>query len=124
MKISMHLCLLGFVFLASTAQATDTIRDYKEAKKAGGERWVLIQIYIEGIAAGYAAANAYLATHLQREIYCVPQNLSLNIQNLVHILDKDIANPPIPIFNDDLPIELALEIGLQETFPCNSANRQ
>jgi hypothetical protein len=109
---------LAAVFLASTAQATMTIKDFKDAKRVGGQTWNLTQVYLEGVGEGYASANASLATNQKQQIFCVPTHFSLNLQNMLDILDKEFAHPK-PIYTDDFPLVIVLLDGLERAFPCS-----
>jgi hypothetical protein len=87
---------------------------YGASKAAGGEKWDLIKIYVDGAGAAYLFASV---SDERGPFYCPPQSLAITTQNLINILDDHIAraNPPLP---DDSPIAMILLLGLEYTFPC------
>jgi hypothetical protein len=54
-------------------------------------------------------------------LYCVPENLSLNYENLIDIINKEIKlryTPATQKEADTMAIAMLLINGLEQTFPC------
>lgn len=111
------LLVLGMVLFASQANAQVTIKAYKASKAAGGNNWTITKIYIHGLAVAFMYANIDLDQRHQPMIYCKPESFSLVEDNLLELLDTNIADKRLAL-PDSLPIEGVLLQGLKATFPC------
>jgi hypothetical protein len=109
------LCIVGISLLVSPAYADVSIGIYKATKKDHGKNWGSLQLYLSGVGMGYQYANIALTMVKKQPIYCPPENFSLNNDNLIEILEKQLEKSPGP---DAAPIEPALFLGLVNTFPC------
>lgn len=118
MKILSTLALPVCVLFAIQAKANITVKVYEEDKVAGGNEWKMTQVYIDGIGAGLQSANAALRSAEQQPLFCEPVHLVITSENLLQILDSQIAKGSFVPMPDDSLIELMLLAGLQKTFPC------
>ena len=116
-KIAM-LCLLSVGLFASTANAEITIKSYKATKAAGGHNWMTMKIYIHGLATAFMYANIDLDQNHHQMIYCKPESFSFMEDNLLELLDTNIADKRLAL-PDYAPIEGILLQGLKASFPCN-----
>jgi hypothetical protein len=119
MKIFGPLILLICVLFSTQASANITVKVYEEDKAAGGDEWKLTQVYIDGIGAGFQSANASLRANKQQPLFCQPTHFITTSENLLHILDQQIAKGSLAPMPDDALIELVLLVGLQKMFPCH-----
>jgi hypothetical protein len=102
--------VLGFVF---SANAEVRFGDYYMAKNL---EW--FKFYISGVGSGFGWANVQLHARGLPPLYCQPDKLGLNADNLLKILDDYIEQKKDQL-KPDLPVEMLLLQGLKETFPCN-----
>jgi hypothetical protein len=109
------ICIVGISLLASPAHADVSTGIYKATKKAHGKNWESLQLYLSGVGVGYQYANMAVTAVQKQPIYCPPKNFSLNSDNLIEILEKQLEKSP---GSDAAPIEPALFLGLVNTFPC------
>ena len=107
------------VLLVSQANASAgmTVKAYKASKAAGGSNWNITKIYIHGLAVAFMYANIDLDQRHQPMIYCKPESFSLVEDNLIEILDTNIADKRLAL-PDYAPIEGILLQGLKASFPC------
>jgi hypothetical protein len=115
MRIIAAICIVSISLLASPAHADVSTGTYKSTKKAHGKNWESLQLYLSGVGMGYQYANIAMTIVKKQPIYCPPENFSLNSDNLIEILEKQLQKSPGP---DAAPIEPALFLGLVNTFPC------
>jgi hypothetical protein len=101
--------------VAGNAVADITVKQYREAKAAGGQAWDVVTMYIAGYAKGYMYANIALVSKHQKTLYCPPPTLALNTSNFVSILDEKIKDRRPPEHSE---IEILLALAIPETFPC------
>jgi hypothetical protein len=121
MKMSTFLGLLGVLLLASPVNADMTLKLYKQSKAVGGEKWTDIQLYFLGAGNAYQWANVQLFKNQQAMLFCQPQELTLNAQNIMSILEAELAlMSKSDMYKDDLVIDYLLLTGMQRTFPCKS----
>jgi hypothetical protein len=109
--------VLSALLLGSQANAEVTIKAYKASKAAGGNNWNITKIYIHGLATAFMYANIDLDQRHQPMIYCKPESFSLVEDNLLDLLDTNIADKKLAL-PDSFPIEGVLLQGLKATFPC------
>lgn len=76
-----------------------------------------LEALIYGVATGYAWSNGILKRRGDQEFYCQPPKISLNADNYISIVDKQIINLK-KSGNIEIPVEYILFLGLVETFPC------
>jgi hypothetical protein len=114
--------ILGMMLYASVAEALD-YKAYKAAKAIGGTSWSSVRAFVNGVSEGFNVANADLAGKSRPLLYCQPVSFALNADNLLAILDaeikttEEIAHKPLP---DNMPIQVLLLTGIQDTFPCKT----
>ncbi len=121
-RIALVITLLAPVFYVSAAEALD-YKTYKTAKASGGVTWDYARAFVNGVGDGFLIANAELTGRKEPLLYCQPDSLVLNGDNLLSILNdvikKTEENTHAPLA-DDAQIEAMLLVGLQHTFPCKS----
>ncbi|TMU24512.1 hypothetical protein E0L35_09700 [Halomonas sp. ATBC28] len=103
--------LLAFFFSSSAAMDVST---YEELKQDSRD---VLKIYISGIGEGYSWSNAIVQGRGDAALYCPPEKIALNAENYISITDDKIE-----ALGDSeaskIPVELILNFGLVETFPC------
>jgi hypothetical protein len=118
-KILMHFCLLGIICSGAPANADFSLKVYKDAKAEGGVNWAGMRLYLLGLSDGYGYANVVLVKRHQPPLFCPPENLGLNADNVIDILEKTIsAMTVMKRMSDDTVIDYTLLQGLEVTFPC------
>ena len=70
------------------------------------------------MGAGIQIANVAERRVKAPALYCAPESLALNVDNLVDIIRRTIANAPPGGVSDDDQLALVLLSGLAMTFPC------
>jgi hypothetical protein len=119
-KRLMLVSVLGMMLFTPVAEALD-YKDYKASKAIGGASWSSVRAFVNGVSEGFNVANADLAGKNRPLLYCQPKSFALNADNLLAILDaeiktmQEITGKPLP---DNMPIEVVLLSGIQDTFPC------
>ena len=119
MKMPTLLCLVGVLLLASPANADFSLKVYKDAKAAGGDTWAGMRLYFLGASNAYGYANGVLLKKHMPPLFCPPQILALNGDNVIDILDGAIKATALTRgISDDTIIDFILLQGLMATFPC------
>jgi hypothetical protein len=113
------LCLLALI--GTAARAEISVKQYLTVAPSRDQSLIeMTTAYINGMGAGFTWANGRLNARGMPKLFCTPRSLSLNANNYIDILDKQISRmsqketPGL----DDLPIGFVLLLGLEETFPC------
>lgn len=117
MKKNMLLCAVIAMAFASAASAEITLKQFEDAKAAGGHDWELVKIYFNGAGNAYKYANLTTQAEHKISLYCPPRNLAVTGQNYLDIIETEIVRAS-PKFSDDFPIDTLLLHGLAFTFPC------
>jgi hypothetical protein len=121
MKLIIALCAFGGLCMTTTANAELTIKDFAGAKASGGDGWRYVQMYLAGAGEALMAANTELTVFRhQTPLYCQPQTLGLNVDNLVDVVSQQIERWK-GAMGDETPLLISLVSGMQYTFPCKSA---
>ena len=74
-------------------------------------------LYLIAVGHGFLWANTELTIRKQPNLYCPPEELSLEFANYLDILEKELKRNP-QSYTPDMPDALPLLNGLKETFPC------
>jgi hypothetical protein len=103
---------------AEVSHAPDamTMAGYFDAKKAGGMDWSSAEIFLTGIANGFTAANAALASNNQKPLFCAP-SIAMNSDNINDILETEYSARPA-LWNPTSTIRTVLLVGMMKAFPC------
>ena len=121
------LFFLPFLFLTNNANAkNDTLSNslFLELQNSKGEEYKkhlehAIKPYILGSADSLMTANAYLKMNGQKEIFCQPGDLGLNINNYIRFaleqIEEDKKNER---YNGEQPLSITLLFRLIKIFPC------
>lgn len=112
-KIIVTITLLIFTV---NSYAVVTVEDYQKMRTSkdtsSKER---IERYIDGVLNGIDWTNVIFKSLRHQELYCMPKNFALNVDNAFQIIDDQIKkNPP----KKGTPADMLLVIGLMEMFPC------
>ena len=124
-KIVVFICLM---FISTSAfSLTLTVDTYKEMKETARENEVMklfLKGQIEGIYQGLLGMLIIIEVNAKKHgtisnivLWCGPDDLSLNYQNLIVIVDKELKRKG-PSYSVRTPISLVLYTGLLNTFPC------
>ncbi len=111
---------LGFMFFlqlycVDSANAFN-VKTYKELTKTSV---VYVEFYVRGIGEAYGWSSIQLG---DKAYYCPPKKLSLNAQNYMSIIDREIEvleNDSSSKNPSEIPIPLVLFSGLNKSFPCS-----
>jgi hypothetical protein len=83
---------------------------------------IIQKMHIQGMLAGLTAANASLQETNQAPLYCIPQTLILEDENLSRIIETRLKKEIASGANQaHILIEVELLLGLQDTFPCGTS---
>ncbi len=75
-----------------------------------------IESYLSGVSQGIHYANSLLKLERKPRLYCPPDKLSLNVENVYQMIDATLkSKPTLPKTSSITGIIL---INLQQTFPC------
>lgn len=117
--ISIILVLITVVSFSSMAIGASwgpSVKTYNKSKEIDIMRW-----FIDGLGRGFFVANVYVRMETKARLFCVPENLALEIENYIRILDDEIKrreeSQGFEKVQED-PIDLLLLEGLKRTFPC------
>ena len=124
-KIVVFICLM---FISSSAYSlTLTIDGYKEMKETArenGNMKVFLRGQIEGIYQGLLGMVIIIETNAKKyetksnvALWCNPDDLALNYQNLIFIVDKELERRKL-FYRVSTPISFVLYAGLLNRFPC------
>ena len=125
-KILVFICLM--VLSSSVFSFSLTIERYKEAKEFAltSKDKKEFEAYLKGIIKGSYDGLTYFnflsdhnmnkyGTKLNFELWCEPDKLTLNYENLIDIIDGELERGEDL---DQFPITFILYDGLLKTFPC------
>ena len=89
-----HRGILGILLALASAPAlaTMTIGNFVDAEVAGGSRWELMKVYVQGLGDSYMFANAQVKSDHGKPLYCPPYTLALTVDNYVQLLDGNIKD--------------------------------
>lgn len=116
MKKLLSILILSLL-LSGTAFAKEiTIQGYLDGKNHEN---IQIQRYIQGnidgIYSGLQVSNALGV----KKLFCVPEGLEFNTENLMNFIDSQIEiSKSINFYKPNHPISFYLQQGLEKTFPC------
>jgi hypothetical protein len=114
--------LVGTLLLMVAASSNAlTVKDYKEAKRIGGQAWESVRYFVSGIRDGIQGANAWLMVNHQPVMYCQPPHLALNADNITRIVDDAIEKWSGKPEMDSFEIDAVVVDGLIRMFPCPNA---
>jgi hypothetical protein len=120
----MRTLLMLTLFCLPLGAADMTVKEYqKEMHSSDRDRADAVKLHVIGIGQGIAWANA-AAEKNNTPLYCQPPKFSMNGNNYIDILDKVIKTFESKTTAKDLnefPIGMLLVMGLQQTFPCQTA---
>jgi hypothetical protein len=114
MKITFIVILLVAV-IANLAFADIMAKDWDRFKNDKA-----IILYVNGVAKGLFWTNIIAGDKLNQKIklLCLPENMTLNSDNVVSIIDSQITQLRKTKGSLDTPIEMLLIDGLMDAFPC------
>ena len=111
-KAVIALILFG---LTSSANAMTVIfKDYKAAYNEDEKAFYLL--YLDGLREGITELNVVLEEKRQQPLFCLPDKLAMTVGQAEEIMMRQAEKITDP---DQVPIELLLAQGLQDTFPCD-----
>ena len=112
-NILMKIIFLIALFLLLPVKAEIPLEKYYKFKDLD-----VFQEYIWGVSMGYSWANANLDADDRAMLFCEPQYLSLNKENIYKILENEIKDYG-HLYSKDVPIAQILFNALSRTFPCD-----
>ena len=121
------LLLFSFLFLMNIANAkisTLTNDDFLEFKNTSGEEYDelkerFFKPYIIGAADSFMTSNAHLKYYGKEEIFCLPGELNLNVENFIRFISEQIEEDQRKNnYNGSQPISITILLRLVKIFPC------
>jgi hypothetical protein len=109
---------LALVLISSAAQADYSVAQFHDAKKHGDVEWEAMRFYINGLGDGLQFANSQLIHDHKELLFCQPDTLILMTDNYLQMVEAVITERKLAA---EVPVGLALLIGLRNTFPCPAA---
>jgi hypothetical protein len=103
------------LLISSIATADISVSQFKESKARGSDEWGGIELYVTGLGTGFMTANAELKFEHKPLLYCQPGKLSLDTNNYVEMIEKEIAERKP---DDSMWLSIVLLSALQSIFPC------
>lgn len=116
LAVAIHIFILIFSF--NSAFAGLPVKVYLTLKKDDNSA---IKMHIFGLVDGYMWSNEVQKAKGNIPLFCLPNNLTLNIENYISILDDEIEKQKKELDKksiEELRIGLLLLIGIATTFPC------
>ena len=120
----LFLAYLFLINIANAKVATVTNDVFLEAKKSTGQEYEknferILKPYILGVADSLMTANAYLKLGGEKEIFCQPSNLGLNVENYMRFASEQIEeDKKNDKYNGRQPLSISILIRLIDVFPC------
>jgi len=109
--------LLALLACAPAADAVE-IGDY-EAMLASSSAVRDAKWYVKGVGDAYGVTNAVLAANGKPLLFCAPRQLSMNADDLVDLVKREMESPIGPQLRQrKMPVELVVLVALQKAFPC------
>ena len=120
MKKLFGILMLYFLLSTKASIAAITVDKYLLAMTSDNKKvHELIERNLMGINSGLMYANAELRFEKRKQIYCQPDKLAFNSQNLIQFVSDEIKflqNKGMKIEN--VPIGMILVMHLKRVFPC------
>ena len=108
--------LMAALFITSHSSAL-TPRLYQENEDKGEPVRTLNKVYLTGAIEAIVATNNALRGLYRPPIYCQPQTVDLEPEQVKDIVTKMASRLH---FSDDTPVADILLVGLQDAFPCEA----
>ena len=121
------LLLFSCLFLMNIANAkiaTITNNDFLEFKNTSGEEYDelkerFFKPYIIGAADSFMTSNAHLKYYGKEQIFCLPNELNLNVENYIRFISEQIEEDQRKNnYNGSQPISITILLRLVKIFPC------
>ena len=120
MKKILGIMFLSLLFSMNANARTITVEMHLDAISTNNKSLQnIVKERLEGIYYGFQTSNTELKSMKRKEIFCQPDKLGLNIDNLIRFLNdeiKELRNKGANI--DKFPIEVILMNNLVKVFPC------
>lgn len=111
------LAFSAVMVFASAAHAEPRVAAWKAA---GADERAVLKIYLIGVSDGLAWANAELEGDGKPPLFCVPDELSLTVDQTQQIFESEIrSQTELGIENEDWPLTSIMSLAMQRTFPCS-----
>lgn len=91
---------------------TFSLHHFETLKANGGDSFGLL---VRGMEEAFGTINAILIAERRTPLYCQPESLALNGQNILGILEDEVKRTTRTL---DTPLSFVLLDGLKRTFPC------
>jgi hypothetical protein len=95
------------------------VKAYRQPRNPAEQK--TIRSYLGGAGEAFATANGKLVAKHQPVLFCAPETMTLNVDNMLSIVDdwiKKMLNGNSQEDLDKLPVVTVLLEGLMDTFPC------
>ena len=94
---SLIIVILLFCISGTVAAKDLLVKDYKKVRTEPQ-----IEMYLEGMEAGFRTANAMQELHKREPLYCQPNPLALGVENIARFIDSFLEKHPA--ISDSMPI--------------------
>ena len=120
MKKLLGIVVLGLLLSTKTIFADITVDKYLLAMGSDNKKLhEIIEKNLMGINSGLMYANTELRFEKRKQVYCQPEKLAFNSQNLVRFVNDEIKFMKDKGANlDKVPIGMILVMHLKRVFPC------
>ena len=115
-------CFLTSIVNAKVATVTNDV--FLKVKSSSAQDYEknfeeILKPYILGVADSFMTANAYLKMNSKKEIFCIPNNLGLNVENYMRFASEQIEeDKKNNKFDERQPLSITILIRLISIFPC------
>ena len=115
-------CFLTNIVNAKVATVTNEV--FLKVKNSSAQDYEknfegILKPYIFGVADSFMTANAYLKMNSKKEIFCLPSNLGLNVENYMRFASEQIEEDKKKNkFDERQPLSITILIRLISIFPC------
>ena len=115
-------CFLTNIVNAKVATVTNEV--FLKVKNSSAQDYEknfegILKPYIFGVADSFMTANAYLKMNSKKEIFCLPSNLGLNVENYMRFASEQIEeDKKNNKFDERQPLSITILIRLISIFPC------
>ena len=120
MKKLLGIVVLGLLLSGNANAGGITVKVYLDAMSRNNkELTTMIERNLMGINSGLMYANTELRFEKRKQVYCQPEKLAFNSQNLVRFVNDEIKFLKDKGANlDKVPIGMILVMHLKRVFPC------
>jgi hypothetical protein len=115
----LQLSVVVFLLLTCSAQPICASMTWENALKLKKTEPASLYLYLSGLLDAFQISNVKLRLQNQPRLFCPPENLVLNADNLMQMLEDHLKRYPRKGEAIGRYVDIDAIFALQETFPCN-----